>query len=470
MTTRRTSNVLGALAVIVIAIAIGWWTFHPTANASPQRESAGIAAKPSVRLARARTGAFIERVDAQGKIGPPAGSSAKLAFAQAGIVAAVDVRVGETVRAGETVAELDRSALSAAVAQAQADADAANASYGAGAVPAATVSSAAAKLAVAQQRLATLQRGGTAALSSRITADSIARQAALKVAGDRATIARDEALLAGGVLAQKDVEAARAQLASDLADQRAADSKFAAAGTDFAASVKGAGADVAVGKNDLQAARAQAGVLGGQAASARARLDTARIAYANGTLRAPNDGVVLSIAKHAGESVDPTQPVMDVGPALGRGVTLNVPADVARRIGVGDPAILHVAQARERQTHGRVTAVVPAVDPTTQLATVTVSGAPPDAVAGDAVTATIAVGRTSGVIVPIGAIVQDPQTGKTVVFVRDARRKAGESGFTLREVAVRATDATTAAIASGLIPGERIAAEGAYALLAPGGE
>lgn len=470
MTTRRTSNVLGALAVIVIAIAIGWWTFHPTANASPQRESAGIAAKPSVRLARARTGAFIERVDAQGKIGPPAGSSAKLAFAQAGIVAAVDVRVGETVRAGETLAELDRSALSAAVAQAQADADAANASYGAGAVPAATVSSAAAKLAVAQQRLATLQRGGPAALSTRITADSIARQAALKVAGDRATIARDEALLAGGVLAQKDVEAARAQLESDLADQRAADSKFAAAGTDFAASVKAAGADVAVAENDLQAAHAQAGVLGGQAASARARLDTARIAYANGTLRAPNDGVVLSIAKHAGESVDPTQPVMDVGPALGRGVTLNVPADVARRIGVGDPAILHVAQTRERQTHGRVTAVVPAVDPTTQLATVTVSGAPPDAVTGDAVTATIAVGRTSGVIVPIGAIVQDPQTGKTVVFVRDARRKAGESGFTLREVTVRATDATTAAIASGLIPGERIAAEGAYALLAPGGE
>lgn len=469
MTKRRRLAALAALAIIVIAVAIGWWTFHPTASASPQRESAANAAKPSVRLATAHSGHFIERVDAQGKIGPPAGSSAKLAFAQAGILAVIDVRIGETVRAGQIVAELDRSSLSAAVAQAQADAGAASANFGSGAIPAASVSSATAKLAVAQQRLATLERGGPAALSSRISADSVARQAALKVAGDRATIARDEALLAGGVLAQKDIQAARAQLASDLADQRAADSKLAAAGTDFAASIKQARADVAVAQNDLQTARAQAGVLGGQAASARARVDTARIAYANGTLAARNDGVVLSIAKHVGESVDPTQPVMDVGPALGRGVTLNVPADVARRIAVGDRATLHMAQTRERVTHGRVTAVVPAVDPTTQLATVTVSGAPSDAVAGDAVTATIVVGRTPGVMVPSSAIVQDPQTGKTVVFVRDARRKSGESGFSLREVAVRASDATSTAIAFGLTPGEQIAADGAYALLAPAG-
>ncbi|GAC1308041.1 MAG: hypothetical protein NVSMB19_21060 [Vulcanimicrobiaceae bacterium] len=465
---RRQTLVAIAAVVVVLSALVGWSAFRHTAVASPRAERS-VAATPNVRLATARVGTFVQRVDAQGKIGPPAGSSSKIAFALPGILATIDVHVGDTVHAGQPVAALDRSSLAAAVAQARADAGAASASYGGGAVPASNASSAAAKVAVARERLATLERGGPSALSSRITAESAARQAALKVAGDRATIARDRALLAGGVLAAKDVDAARALLASDLADQRAADAKVAVAGTDFAASVRQARADVAAAQNDLQTARAQAGVLSGQAASAGARLETAQIAYANGVLTAPSDGVVLSIAKHAGESVDATQPVMEIGPAAGHGVTLNVPSEVARRISVGDPATLKIEQNVERVTHGRVMTVVPVVDPATQLATVVVSGAPGDAVAGDAVTATIVVGHAPGILVPTSAIVQDPQTGKTVVFVRDEHPKAGESGFSLREVTIRASDTTTAAIASGLRAGEHIAAQGGYALLAPAG-
>ena len=116
-----------------------------------------------------------------------------------------------------------------------------------------------------------------------------------------------------------------------------------------------------------------------------------------------------------------------------------------------------------------VTAVVPAVDPATQTGTVIVSGAPADAVPGDAVTATIVVGRLRGVLVPTTAIVQDPQTGDTVVFVRDVHPKAGESGFSLRQVSVSASDAETAVLASGLGPGEAVAAQGGYSLLAPVG-
>ena len=76
---------------------------------------------PNVPLATARSGDFVERVAAQGRIGPPAGSSAKIAFAQAGIVRVVDVRVGQTVSGGQPLAELDRAALGAAVGAAQAD-------------------------------------------------------------------------------------------------------------------------------------------------------------------------------------------------------------------------------------------------------------------------------------------------------------------------------------------------------------
>ena len=76
---------------------------------------------PDVPLATVRSGDFVERVTAQGRIGPPAGSSAKIAFPQPGIVRTIDVHVGQSVQAGETLAELDRAALGAALRAAQAD-------------------------------------------------------------------------------------------------------------------------------------------------------------------------------------------------------------------------------------------------------------------------------------------------------------------------------------------------------------
>ena len=93
-----------------------------------------------------------------------------------------------------------------------------------------------------------------------------------------------------------------------------------------------------------------------------------------------------------------------------------MPADTAHRIRVGDAVTLDTTS--RQGARGRVSAVVPAIDPTTQSSTVTVSGAVIDAVPGDAVTATIVVDHRTGLLVPSSAIVQDPQTGQTVVFVQ----------------------------------------------------
>jgi HlyD family secretion protein len=454
---RRDRRWWAALAVLVV-LGAGVFAFA-SQRRGPSTAASDASSAPDVPLAVAHVGDFVERVEAQGRIGPPAGSSAKVAFAQAGIVQAVDVRVGQSVSAGQPLAELDRSGLAATMRAAQADVLATGANA---AGSAATVQSATARLAVAMDKLATLEQGGPSAMNSRITAQSTARQAAIKVDADRATVARDEQMFTAGVIAGKDIDAARAQLASDEADQRAADAKVAAAQTDFQSTLKQARADVASARSDVQAAR-------GQSASAQARLDTARIAYANGVLAAPAAGVVLAILKHPGEAVDPTAPVIEIGPALGNSATLAVPADVARRIKVGDSATLHVTMARTTTQQGEVIAVVPAVDPATQVGTVVVNGVPADAVPGDAVSATIVVGHLRSLVVPSSAIVQDPQTGKTVVFVHDKQPKAGESGFNLRTVAVRASDATSAAIASGLRAGESVAAQGAYTLLAPAG-
>jgi RND family efflux transporter MFP subunit len=456
---RRT--VLAGVVMVVVLAGLGWFVTHRGgASAKP---AADAVAAPSVGLATVREGDFADRVTAQGRVGPPAGSSAKVAFAQAGILSAVDVRVGQSVAAGTPLAELDRSALAAAVDQARSDAAAAAGSYSGGSVPAAAVRSAQAKLALAAARLRTLQGGGPAAQSDQIGAQQTLRQAQLKVAGDEAALARSRTLLADGVIAAKDLQAAQNQLATDQADERAAEAKLAASNTNYGASLRQARADYVSAQNDLEAARAQTAVLGGQSGSARARLETARIAYANGVLRAPGAGVVLAILKHPGEAVDPSAPVVEIGPGAATAITLSVPADTARRIRVGDPVQLELSQSHQR-SGGRVSAVVPAVDPTTQAATVTVGGGLASAVPGDAVTATITVDHVFGALVPSSAIVQDPQTGKTVVFVRKT-----DGSFDSREVTVRGSDATTAVVAAGLRPGERVATQGSYELLAPPG-
>jgi multidrug efflux pump subunit AcrA (membrane-fusion protein) len=446
---------IGVAALAVVAVV----AFALARFARPTVAVSSNVAAPDVALVTVRYGAVADRIEAEGRVGPPAGNSARLAFAQAGIVQAVLVHVGDSVVAGRPVAQLDRSSLAVAVDAARADVLASGTAAGASAN--AAESSASARLAVAQAKLRALLAGGPGATSGEIAAASTARQAALKVDADAAAVTRAEALFAAGVVASRDVDAARAQLAADAADRRAADAHVASASADFAASLEQARADVASARNDVLTA-------GGQAASAQARLAAAQIAYANGVLAAPADGVVLAILKHPGEAVDPSQPVVEIGPPLGHSVTLTVPADASRRIHVGDPAVLALTATGETATHGSVVAVVPAVDPATQVGTVVVSGAPADAFPGEAVRARITVGSTPGIVVPASAIVQDPQTGATVVFVRDAHADGGRPGYRMRPVVVRTNDGAHAAIA-GIRAGERVAAQGAYALLAPAG-
>ncbi len=451
-----------AACVAIVVVAVAWYATH---RGSPSA-AASAPTVPSVTLATARDGVFVDRVLAQGRIGPPAGSDTKLAFAGSGILGSVDVEVGQRVASGQQLASLRIAGLSIAVQQARAQAAAAAASYDGGSVPSAAVASAQAKLAVAQAHLALLQRGGPAAQSSRIGAAETARSAALQVAADRTALAREEALYRGGVAALRDVQAAQHQLATDTATERSADVSVAAADAQFAGTLRQAQADVAQAQSDVRAAQAQGRVLGAQAQQAGATLSLAQRDLADGVLRAPSDGVILSVLKQPGEAVDPTTPVIDIGPGSGHDVTLYVPADQARRIKVGDPAALSLTR-RNNHVAGRVTAVVPAVDPTTQESTVVISGVPTNAVPGDAVTADIAVAHIRGVIVPSSAIVQDPQTGATVVFVHMPGSDAG--AFASKHVVVAADNAHAAVVSAGLRAGQQIAAQGGYNLLAPSG-
>ncbi|HEY9179722.1 MAG TPA: efflux RND transporter periplasmic adaptor subunit [Candidatus Baltobacteraceae bacterium] len=295
----------------------------------------------------------------------------------------------------------------------------------------------------AGQTLASLDTSGLSLAAAQAQADAQAARASFqqsevdrvstKLAVDRAAVRREQSLYAAGVAALKDVQAAQAQLAADRAD-------------------------AATARTQIAGAQAQA-----QSAQDRAAL--AQRDLSNGTLRAPTDGVVTAIYKRPGEAVDTTTPVIAIGPSVTGEVTLDVSAADAAQIHSGDPVSFTVP-GTALSSSGRVRGVSTAIDPATQTALVTASGFPTGAPSGSAVQAAIDVTRIRGVIVPQSAIVQDPQSGKTLIFVQ-TRDKNGTMKFEERTVTVQAENGSQALISSGLRPGQRIASQGGFALLAP---
>jgi multidrug efflux pump subunit AcrA (membrane-fusion protein) len=164
---------------IVVMLAATGCAAHANAPAS---DDAGA---PAVPTTVARMGTFTSHVRATGRIGSPAGSESKLAFAGSGIVKTVDVRVGDHVRAGDALAELDTSGLAIDARQAEHDALAAANAYRDGTVGAAGVASARAKLAAAQSRLAMLRAGNGTSDSDAAAAATAVRQSQEKVALDQ---------------------------------------------------------------------------------------------------------------------------------------------------------------------------------------------------------------------------------------------------------------------------------------------
>ncbi len=394
---------LGAIAAVAILIIL-----RRTSPHLPE------AAGPAIPLATVRYGNYAVVLDEAGYVGAPAGTTAQLAFTNAGILQTVYVHVGDRVTAGEALAALDSRAFSLDAAQARAEAEAAAAGYGGGSVSAAAV-------AAARDR---------------------ASAAAERAAADRAGVTRAQRLYEAGVDALKDVEAARALLAADEAATTTAQA-------------------------ELRGASSQPSVVSAQVRAADARAASADLLVSQGVLTTPTGGVVTAIYHHAGEAVDASKPIVAIGPPQSE-VTLSVPGTDAAQIAVGDPVSLRVAGS-ENANAGRVTAIVPAVSPATQTATVVVGARPAGAIAGAAVRARIVVAHLRGLLVPESAIVEDPQRGVSVVFVQQ-RKPDGSTAFVQRTVQIAHEDGTTADLASGVAPGDRVAAQGAFELLAPSGD
>ncbi|HEY1975862.1 MAG TPA: HlyD family efflux transporter periplasmic adaptor subunit [Candidatus Baltobacteraceae bacterium] len=279
--------------------------------------------------------------------------------------------------------------------------------------------------------LAAQQAGADASAAIAGAAAARVDRVSVKLNADRAELERQRHLYRAGISALRDVQGAEATLAADRADS--------------------------------QAARAQIAQAQAQAASANARAASATYDVARTTLRAPHEGIVVAIFAQPGDAVDTTTPVVAIAPAEQHSATLDVPVSDVARVTAGDAVTM---RAGTLTWSGRVSGVATAVDPATGLAVMSVDGIPSGVAAGTPVDATVVVGSVRGLIVPADAIVEDPQSGKTLAFVQ-GHDKNGATIFEPRTVTIDARNDSFVRVTSGLRAGERVAERGTIDLLAP---
>ncbi|HEY2474608.1 MAG TPA: efflux RND transporter periplasmic adaptor subunit [Candidatus Cybelea sp.] len=372
------------LSAVVLVVVGGLWLVLSRREAPGSASSLG----PQVSLATVRQGVVAETISLNGRVGSPAGTQTRLAFPIAGSVQSVDVSLGQRVDSGTPLARIDATPYSLAAAQAQSEANAAER---------------AAALAAVDRTSVTVHR-------------------------DEVELQRQQRLFEAGIVAKRDVEAARATLWADRAQAQSARISLAQAQDQSrAASLHAAGTRYDVGRT---------------------------------TLRAPSAGTVVGIFVTPGESVDPTTPAVAISAEGQTIATLEVPAPDLGQISSGD---LVRARSGSVTWEGRIAAVAPAVDPTTGFAVASVTGVPTSLPAGTPIDAAVVVRSLRGLVVPRDAVIEDPQSGAELVFVRNGNR------FEARHVVIEGRDDRTALVSAGLRAGETIASSGAIDLLSPSG-
>lgn len=164
-------------------------------------------------------------------------------------------------------------------------------------------------------------------------AASAVAQAKANLENSRLSLQRNETLFKRGIAAQKDVEDARTMVSVNLAAQR----------------------------------------------QAEAGLSLARLSLQRADVRSPLDGIVVKRLVSTGEQVDGTaaQPICEVADTSEVELYGNVPATYLSRIRVGQDLQITTDALPGKEFRGKVVAISPAVDPTTNVGLVRIRMANP---------------------------------------------------------------------------------------------
>jgi multidrug efflux pump subunit AcrA (membrane-fusion protein) len=412
--------VVAILAMLAIALAV--------ILVVRNRGAAETEAEPVVEVEVATTSRaeMREYVEATGTLNAMPGHEASFSAATAGRVTRVLAQVGQNVRAGQVLAELDKSVLAATVRQQAA--------------------------AVEQARAQAQQARAASGSQSPIAMDQI-RQAEIAIAQARANqtqaqnnLNRLQTLFTRGIAARKEVEEAQTALAVASAAVAQAESALAAAHVN---ATRGVGE-----------ARTQAAVTAGGVSAAQAALQVAQAELARASIRAPITGTVTKRAVNDGESVDPATPAFEVIDASSLDLVANLPAQYLGRVRTGNLAVVKIEPFPDREFEGGIVQVAPAVDPQTNTVAVRVRLPNPrgELRAGLFADARIAVEiHANAIVVPEAALVVEGD--ETFVFVPKSDETVEK-----RKVTVGIRDGGRAEITAGLREDERVVTAGAFGL------
>ncbi|MBI3977360.1 MAG: efflux RND transporter periplasmic adaptor subunit [Chloroflexi bacterium] len=502
--------VVGTTLALLIAGAIA-------AVGLPERSSPAVAAPPPVAAGVPVRTSAVGRSSLAGSLSYTgdvrARSQVHVIPKVAGRIVRLAVDVGDEVKAGDVLAELDRdqaklqaeqatAALAAAearlaqiiegprpeqVALAQANVDAAQARLDAlqDGPRAEQIGQAQANLRAAEARLAQVKAGATAeqiaaaeaqvrlarnqlylaqaqgdaVLGSRLPSTYTREQRDAQTGMAYEQIQLAEANLAGAKKGATDEQIAQADAAVDAARQQLALAKSPITSHDLAQARAAAQAAVEQARlakapfteHDRQAARAAVD-------QARAALALARLQDAEATVRAPIAGVVAQKFLVEGALAGPTGPIVTLVSKEVE-VVVNVEEAQIGRLKVGQAATIAVAAYPDKPLRGVLKLVSPTVDPASRTVAVKVDPAPGQDTLLPGMFAEVGIAadeKTSALAVPKAAVVA--RGGSAHVFVI----RGGRAYRT--PVRLGATEGALVEVLGGLAEGEVVAADNLPAL------
>jgi RND family efflux transporter MFP subunit len=200
---------------------------------------------------------------------------------------------------------------------------------------------------------------------------------------------------------------------------------------------------------------------------ARAAFDAtaARLAIAEDhvhftVLKADAAGVITAVNAEPGEFLAAGRAVFQVARRDGRDAVIDVPALALPLMDIGSPARIIMAGAGSSQLEGRIREIDPEADAVTRLFRVRIGiiDPPPTVRIGIPIDVAITAIETTGIMVPMTAVVRDGS--KDSVFVVNP-----EQSSVARRAIVRGMEhADTVVISAGLVPGEIVVTAGTATL------
>jgi multidrug efflux pump subunit AcrA (membrane-fusion protein) len=350
-----------------------------------------------------------------------ADESSDIASAVAGLVITTPVNVGDFVKQGQAICELDHRDAQLRLDQMRAQ-----------------LSEATATVRQAQSRIGlNANRTFDANLVPEVAAakasyESAAAQARLAAADAK----RYENLVKTGDVSQSAFEKARTQQETADAQANAAKQQYEAA---------------------LNAARQSYGAVETSQASLegmRAQLAQAEKGVADTTIHAPFDGYISARPVAAGEHVAVTDKIATIVRVGTMKLQLQTPEQRSARASIGMSVVAHVSAFPDRDFVGKVSAINPSVDPNSRAFILEARFNNPKAELRPGMFATARVllpGTEDAVFVPRSAVIHDRTTDANQVFVID------NSVARLHVVLTGETDGGSTRILSGLTGKETVA-------------